>query len=167
MKYEKLCNLIFKELTKRLSSSQGLAICCKYRSKFEGWLKVELCDIFARKNKTLTVPENNRIDISFDKWRIELKTINTSYRFDNAERKIRPITKNIDSLIEDIYKLRKKFKNTEYKMSVVFVVFPVMHNTQQWKEIHLPKVEQQLKRLKHKKFRFSNRLPGVIYIGLV
>jgi hypothetical protein len=165
MEYKKLCNLIFQELTKRLKSSWGVAICCKYRSKFEGWLKVELCDIFARHNQSKTVPEKNRIDIIFEDWRIELKTVNTNYRFNKVEEKIRPITKNIDGVISDIQNLKERF--TGFNKAVVFVVFPVRHKTPKWQEIHLPKILQQLKELKYREFSFKNQIPGVLYIGLI
>jgi len=165
MEHEELCRLIFQKLGERLQSSQGVAICAQHRSKFEGWLKVELCDIFAEKNKKLTVPEKNRIDISFENWRIELKTVNTSYRFNNVEKKTRPITKNIDSLISDIQKLRKGF--ADFNRAVVFVVFPVRHETPKWQEIHLPKILRELKKLQHRELSFQNQIPGALYIGLI
>lgn len=165
MVYEELCRLIFQELGGRLQSSHGVAICVQHRSKFEGWLKVELCDVFAEKNKKLTVPEKNRIDISFEDWRIELKTVNTNYRFNNAEKKTRPITKNIDSLISDIQNLKEGF--ADFNRAVAFVVFPVRHETPKWQEIHLPKILRELKELQHREFSFKNQIPGVLYIGLI
>ena len=167
MKYEELCEIIFPEIKRRLSSSQGLAICARHRSKFEAWLKVELCGILAEHNYESTAPETDRIDINFEDWKIELKTINTNYRFENVIDKTCPITKNINGIIHDIEKLKKNKKLSKARKAVVFIVFPVKHETPNWRNIHLPKISKELKKIEYREFVFKNKIPGVIYIGLV
>lgn len=48
------------------------------------------------------VPEKDRIDIVADDLALEVKTINTNYKCNLTERKNRPVTKNLESLINDI-----------------------------------------------------------------
>ena len=92
----------------------------------------------------------------FDDWAIELKTVNTNYRYENVENKTRPITMNIQGVIDDIEKL----KSTNYiNKAILFVVFPATHNHKNWKT-HLQKISKLLKDVKHKKFRFKNKVPG-------
>jgi hypothetical protein len=109
------------------------------------------------------VPERNRVDISFEDWAIELKTVNTNYRFKNVEKKTRPITKNIKGVINDIEKL----KALEYtNKSVMFVVFPLTLDNKDWLT-HLEKIKEQLIKLKYIEFYFKGKIPGVLYFGLV
>jgi len=167
MEYKELCETIFPEIRERLNSSLGLAVCAKHRSKFEAWLKVELCGILAEHNENLVIPEKNFIDITFENWKIELKTINTNYRFENVINKTRPVTNNVNGLISDIKKLKKKTKPSKARKAVVFIVFPVKHETPNWQKIHLPKISQELREIDYREFVFKNNIPGVIYIGLV
>lgn len=44
MEFKDMANLIFNEIKPKLENNQGLSIFAKERAKFEGWLKVELCD---------------------------------------------------------------------------------------------------------------------------
>jgi len=53
------------------------------------------------------VPEHERVDVCFDNWGIELKTINTNVRYLGVKNKIRPITKNTEGVVEDIEKLQR------------------------------------------------------------
>ena len=92
MEFLKIKQILFNELKPRLESNKGLAIFAKERAKFEGWLKVELIEILSNYFDDIT-PENNRIDITFEDWAIELKTVNTNIRYKNVINKQRPITK--------------------------------------------------------------------------
>ena len=74
MEFEDLSNLIFNEIKPKLENNQGLSIFAKERAKFEGWLKVELCNSLSKYFKDVT-PEKNRIDVTFENWAIELKTV--------------------------------------------------------------------------------------------
>lgn len=123
--FEKLAKIIFKEITPKLENNIGVAIFAKERAKFEGWLKVELCESLSKRlTSTTIIPEKDRIDITFDGWAIELKTVNTNYRYKNVENKTRPITKNIQGVIDDIDKLQST--QNYIKKAILFVVFPVM-----------------------------------------
>ena len=86
MEFLKIREIIFNELKPELESNKGLAIFAKERAKFEGWLKVELVKILSNYFDNIT-PENNRIDITFKDWAIELKTINTNIRYKNVINK--------------------------------------------------------------------------------
>ena len=79
MEFQKLRKLLFDEMKPKLENNQGLSIFAKERAKFEGWLKVELCDSLS-KYFTDVAPERNRIDVTFDDWAIQLKTVNTNIR---------------------------------------------------------------------------------------
>ncbi len=67
MEFEKLAELIFSEIKPKLENNQGLSIFAKERAKFEGWLKVELCDSLFKYFKDVT-PEKDRVDVTFENW---------------------------------------------------------------------------------------------------
>ena len=163
MDFENLCNLIFAKLIQRLERNSGLFIFAKERSKFEGWLKVELCEILSGHFQAV-LPEKNRIDITLDNWAIELKTVNTNYRYKGVMNKTRPITRNVKGVIKDIEKLKstRQYSNK----AILFVVFPVTHNHKYWRK-HLQGISAHLKKLKFKEFKFRNEIPGIIYFGLI
>jgi len=98
MEFKDLANLIFDEIKLKLENNQGLSIFAKERAKFEGWLKVELCDSLSKYFKDVA-PERNRFDVTFENWAIELKTVNTNIRYENVKNKTRPITKNTQGVI--------------------------------------------------------------------
>lgn len=91
MEFLKIKEIVFNELKPKLENNNGLAIFAKERAKFEGWLKVELIEILSNYFNSIT-PENNWIDITFEEWAIELKTVNTNIRYPNVNNKQRPIT---------------------------------------------------------------------------
>ncbi len=84
MEFDEISEIIFGQLTPKLESNQGVSIFAKERAKFEGWLKVELCDSLLKYYQV--VPENNRVDITFNGWAIELKTVNTNIRYENVKK---------------------------------------------------------------------------------
>ncbi|MEM2130119.1 MAG: hypothetical protein QXZ70_05935 [Candidatus Bathyarchaeia archaeon] len=160
MEFNKIAELIFSEMTPKLENNNGVSIFAKERAKFEGWLKVELCESLLKHFQNV-IPERNRIDVMFGNWAVELKTVNTNYRFRNIKNKSRPITKNIEGIISDIEKLKKS--NCANK-AVLFVTFPATHNHKNWQS-HLRKIP--LKEIKFREFKFRNGVLGVIYFGLV
>lgn len=160
--FEELQNLLLPEIIHRIEKNQGLANFASIRAKFEGWLKVECCDILSKEFKGV-LPEQDRIDISFNDWVIELKTINTNYRHINVRNMHRPITKNIEGIIKDIDKLTKIVDKNK---GIIFTVFPVDKNNQQWIN-HSRKITQKLSSYKIIDFHFKNGVPGLIYFGLV
>jgi len=161
---------ILNELVKRIEEKEGLSIFANQRSKFEGWLKVELVDILKSKNKDVEVEHSigkKKVDVFFDNYLIELKTVNTNYRHDGVEKKIRPITDNIKGIKEDIKKIIYK-KN--YNKAILFVVFP-LSDEDKWKK-HLNKIDKEIgnKKILIKKeieFCFKNsKIPGKLYFYL-
>jgi len=92
MTFQELWNILEKEIPNKISQHNGLNFFIKNRAKFEGWFKVELCDILSKYTNNIT-PEKDRIDVVFDDWALELKTSNTNYRYENVKNKTRPITK--------------------------------------------------------------------------
>lgn len=162
MKFEDLTKLIFGEIKPKLEHNQGLSIFAKERAKFEGWLKAELCESLSKHFSDVIV-EKDGIDITFNDWAIELKTVNTNYRFENVEVKTRPITANIKGIIGDI----KKLKPTGYiNKAVLFIVFPVIAGYKTW-PTHRKKISTSLKKLEAKEFQFKDGILGIIYFGLV
>lgn len=162
MEFENLANVIFGKLKPKLENHRGLSVFAKKRAKFECWLKVELCDSLSKRFKDVA-PERNRIDITFENWAIELKTINTNIRYKNVENKTKTITKNIQGVIKDIEKLN----STNYlNKAVLFVVFPITHNNKHW-QVHIKKIRSHIEKIKHRDFVFKDEIPGVIYFGLI
>jgi len=46
--FDNLAKIIFSGIIPKLERNDGLAIFAKERAKFEGWLKVELCDSLSK-----------------------------------------------------------------------------------------------------------------------
>jgi hypothetical protein len=162
MDFLPLSEIIFRKSISRIQIHDGLTIFASERAKFEGWLKVELCSILSESFDDV-IPEKDRIDITFQDWAIELKTLNTNYRFPNIVNKTRPITKNVQEVVDDI----KKLQTTSYpNKSVLFVVFPAQHNDKNW-QIHLQKISANLQDMKFQEFEFKNNVPGILYFGLI
>ena len=162
MEFEDLANLIFNEIKPKLENNQGLSIFAKERAKFEGWLKVELCNSLSKYFKDVA-PERNRIDVTFENWAIELKTVNTNIRYKNVKNKHRPITKNTQGVINDI----KKLKSIDYtNKAILFVVFPIIHSNKNW-QVQLQRISKLLREIKHVNFNFKDEIPGVVYFGSI
>lgn len=163
MTFEELWNIIEQEVPKKINQHDGLNFFIKNRAKFEGWFKVELCDILSRYTNNIT-PEKDRIDIVFDDWALELKTSNTNYRYENVKNKTRPVTKNVTSIIKDIVDLRnnKNYKNK----AVVFIIFPLSKTTTDWDK-HISKINNEIQELKEKEFSFKSGTSAMLYCGLV
>lgn len=163
MTFQELWDILEKEIPRKINQHDGLNYFIKNRAKFEGWFKVELCDILSKHTKNIT-PEKDRIDIVFDDWALELKTSNTNYRYENVENKTRPVTKNVTSIIKDITDLRN---NKNYsKKAVVFIIFPLSKNTKEWEQ-HLVKIQNELQKLNEKEVFFKNGVSAMLYCGLV
>ena len=106
---------------------------CQQRAKFEGWLKFELaaalthCSDFTNITLEDGYPKGGRSDLSFFykgvKWFVEMKTANTNWRAEGLESITRPVTRNIDGIIEDILILEQK--SYPSKGIAIFVLFPV------------------------------------------
>ncbi len=163
MTFEELWNIIEQEVPKKINQHDGLNFFIKNRAKFEGWFKVELCDILSRYTNNIT-PEKDRIDIVFDDWALELKTSTTNYRYENVKNKTRPVTKNVTSIIKDIVDLRnnKNYKNK----AVVFIIFPLSKTTTDWDK-HISKINNEIQELKEKEFSFKSGTSAMLYCGLV
>ncbi len=148
----------------KIQAHQGLEYFVVNRSKFEGWMKVELCETLSTLSDNIT-PEKDRIDIVINGFAIELKTPNTNYRADKIKNKTRPITKNVDEIIFDIEALKK---NLNYeKKSVMFIVFPLpLESENSWQQ-HLAKIKSELRQIESKEFHFKNGVRGKLYFGLV
>ncbi|MDO9028171.1 MAG: hypothetical protein Q7U68_04850 [Candidatus Roizmanbacteria bacterium] len=164
MNFQELWDNVSQNIVDVLSTNTGLQFFAKNRAKFEGWMKVELCGVLSKYTSDI-IPEKNRIDIVVENWAIELKTINTNYRCENVENKIRPITKNIQSVIDDINQLKN---NSEYtNKAVAFIVFPLpQNNTDKWIQ-HIDKIKNELDAIKEIDFKFANNIRGRFYLGLI
>lgn len=102
-------------------------VAMKQRSKFEGWLKLELAHRLSEYFDDVEIEcsrDTSLVDIYAGGSLVELKTPNTSYRVDNVGTKTRPITNNIDSIIKDIQKLKGLSSQSEPHY-IAFVMFPI------------------------------------------
>jgi hypothetical protein len=111
-----------------------ISLAIRQRAKFEGWLKFELACRALREGATQVVLEAptdaGRADVSFKLDHqlcvVELKTSNTNWRIEGINPTTRPITKNIQSIIADVSKLRRSGG------VIVFVLFPIPRDDQRW-----------------------------------
>ncbi|MFV2044934.1 MAG: hypothetical protein ACC700_17070 [Anaerolineales bacterium] len=116
----------------------GLAV--RQRSKFEGWLKLELAATAAKHGAIKIEIEapypspqiGPRADLAFsyggNRYFIELKTPNTNWRMPGVIGSTRPITKNIDGVISDAEKIASR----GICGIVAFVMFPVRPASRNW-----------------------------------
>jgi hypothetical protein len=111
----------------------ALSIPLIQRAKFEGWLKVELAGALVERGASAYLessiegaPHRADIEVEFSdgsQFLVMLKTVNTNFRFSGVVSATRPITRNIDGVIEDLGKLR--LAATSHTRLVAFPVFPV------------------------------------------
>lgn len=159
---EKLRSLLLPLLVERMEQHKGLAIFAKNRSKFEGWLKVEVIDILEGLGYGNVLPEKDRIDVTFDGCAMELKTCDTNYQYDGVRKMIRAITQNVNEIIKDL----KVLKGTNYNLKIsLFVAFPLEHNYPKWQQ-HFTKIFPHAKSIIYEEFRFGN-VPSVLYLCVV
>ena len=137
-----------------ISRKDVVQLASQQRAKFEGWLKFELAVALRSKAgfNNVTLEERylttGRSDISFEyngaKWFVEMKTANTNWRAEDLEKLTRPITRNIDGIVEDIMVLREKCAPSHGL--VVFCVFPVpdflWRNARHKRNDHLSRIEK-------------------------
>jgi len=162
MEYEQLAHTLLGDLKLRLENNPALSIFVKERKRFEGWIKVELCEILLKHFDDI-LPENEGIDVTFDQWALELKPVATNYTYPGVKTKTKNITNNVDDIIRDVAKLKAR---PHPNKAVLFVVFPVDHANPGWRA-HLNRISRHLRQVKHENFRFVGDIPGVLYFGLV
>lgn len=122
-----------------------LQIPLRQRAKFEGWLKFELARYLDQIGMTSVEVESqssfqHKTDIVFIKddylYSVELKTANTNWKVPGVNSSSRPITKNIQSIVNDAFKL-----NSQYGI-VAFVLFPIPVNDNRW-EVYLIRISEK------------------------
>jgi hypothetical protein len=123
-----------------------LRIPIRQKAKFEGWLKFELAHYLEEIGMENVEVESKvfyrqeRADISFfnnrQPYSLELKTPNTNWKLKGVNENCRPITKNVQSIIDDAKKL-----NSESGI-VAFVLFPVPVGDSRW-EPYLNRINKE------------------------
>ena len=161
---EELARLVLRGLAERMSAHEGLEVFAAHRSKFEGWLKVELGAILRERFRSV-VPERNRVDLVADDWAFEVKVVNTSYRHPRAVPKSRPITKNVRGVVEDAWKLRG-LSDCKHK-AVIFAALPMPGRSLEAWRAHLSKIRRELRELYSLSFKSRNSVPGAVYFSFV
>ncbi len=97
------------------------------RAKFERYLQSVLANSLLIKYKDTEIEKeypsnkNSHVDIYFKGTYVELKTPNTNYVVAGIKPLSKPITKNVQSVIDDINKLR----SAGVDGVVAFVLFPI------------------------------------------
>ena len=164
-----LWDIISNNLIPSLETDNGVYILAKNRSKFEGWLKVELCNILYNSLSLCfnvePIPEKDHIDIVIDDWAIELKTVNTSYRHKGVVTKTRPITYNIKSVLDDINSLHEN-ANCAHK-AVLFVVFPINDDNDKNWDKQIEKIRKNSCSIKRADFYFKKQIPARLYFAMI
>lgn len=143
--YDSLVRKLICEIINEKVEIVSLAI--QNKNKFEGWLKFELANKLVKLGlREVTIEtkyerRKDRYDLTFMAddyytYYIELKTPNTNWNIDGVKRCKRPITKNINSIIEDTKKLNSK------NGIVAFVLFPIPKGDNRWK-VYLNKIQEE------------------------
>jgi len=166
MKFDELISIFEEHLKSSIQTKRGLTVFVKKRARFEGWLKVEVCDALT-KCGVKVVPEKNNIDITLDNWLIELKTVVTNYLPDRVPfNSSRNITNEIDSIIGDIKDLQGESKS--FKKAILFIVYPISsRNLDLWNHRHLKRISKYIHKDQffYVRFQFINDIPGMLYFG--
>lgn len=123
-----------------------LQIATRQKAKFEGWLKFELASYLEQYGMEFVEVESmagygrERSDISFSyngiPYSVELKTPNANWKVDGVKDIGRPVTKNINSIIDDTMKL-----NSEFGI-IAFVLFPIPSGDNRW-ELYLSRIKEK------------------------
>ena len=166
MEFEKLAGLILDGLKPRLENHTGLTSYARERSDFAGWLIVESCRVLLDANLQPEL-EAHKYDLAFDDWALNVRTLTTNFSYPKAPPVKRPTTRNVDMLTKDILKITNPGRSVGYpKRGILFVVFPLEHENEQWQTIHLSRITGELTRIEHRPFEFSTGVPGMMYLGL-
>jgi len=161
VEFDELSAFVLNALKARLETNRGLAIFARERARFEAWMKVEVCASLSERFPDV-VPEKDDIDITFEDWAVELKSVNTNYKYPNVTPKSKNITDTIQSVVDDMGRLERKGPKNQ---AVLFIAYPVEHDHPAWQS-ELNRVLVMLTELRHESFSFLGEIPGVIYIGL-
>ena len=166
MDFEKLAGLIFDGLTPRLENHTGLTSFAQERSDFGGWLIVESCRVLLDADLKPEL-ESHKHDLAFDDWSLNVCTLTTNFSHPKAPPVKRPTTRNVDMLTKDILKITNPGRSVGYsKRAILFVVFPLEPENEQWQSIHLSRIKGELTRIEYRPFEFSTGVQGVMYLGL-
>ena len=160
-------NIICKDFKSKLENNKGLEHFAINKSKFEGWVRVELSDsLYSLANKI--TPEKDNIDLVInDCIAIELKTTNTNYKTNLVVNKSKNIKENRNEIIKDINCLSN---NTNYIIKlVVFIVFPLEDRSKNKWEYHMNLIYSESAKfdLKTENFKFNNGVSGRIYMARI
>jgi len=166
MEFERLARLILDGLVLRLTNHRGLTAVARERAVFEGWLKVELCQVLLEAGHD-PEPDAHKIDVGCGDWGINVRTVTTNIPHEKARNVKRSMTKNVELLIKDILRLTNPGRSAGFpKRGMVFVVYPLTHDNERWQTIHWGQISGEVTRLEHRSFQFASGLPGVLYFGL-
>lgn len=184
-----LCDMIGDII---LRNQEIVSIAARQRAKFEGWLKFELAKTLRRYYSDTRVEYNVKtsignvldngedelvdthklVDIFFANVLLELKTPNTNYSNPLCETRTRPITKNIESILDDVKKLRGilQLPNLPNPLRgfIAFVMFPIDSDDFErgkWQE-HVKRIRENICEADEVKkiIKLDNQIPILIYV---
>lgn len=167
--FENFRDLLLQKIKQKIESRDILSLFAEKRRSFEGWLKVELCDILMEFSEEITpeyhIGENKKIDILLDDCAIELKIITTQYVMELVENGERSVATKKNEILEDIEKLRSL--DFDIFKIIIFVVYPIKEDNQFEHWGHLNLISKKVDLMESQVFSFKNSIKGKIYIGLV
>jgi len=189
-------DMIIPKLKTKLQSTKILTLFAQNYASFEGWLKVELCEIlegyfdqvepeYPLKNGDVSREEvddendkeNSKIDIRFsnqEQWGVEIKVITTGYKIEGIPvKKGRSIAGKKTAIKNDIEKLNSSVMDIKLILLVVYPtkgeLFYKNHVDKNNKKNNWEKIENMdIKELKRYPFKFHDKkTQGTIYFGIV
>lgn len=168
MDFTDLTTVLFEGLKPTLEGHPGLSVFAGNRVPFEGWLKTELAKILVDRGfEPQPEPEKGRIAIGVGDWALEVRTLITNIHYENVSDVKRSMTKNVETLVKDIWKLTNPGTSTSFpRRAMLVAVYPVTHDNERWQSVYLRRIAEEVTRLEHMDFRFQGGFPGVVYLGL-
>jgi len=157
MNFSDIANLVENKLIPKFVIHEGIKSYFEQKSRFEGWLQVEITGLLKTFFSDNVIPEKHKnIDIVVGNWGIELKVFasDTKYKVPDKICKFMNSIKNKDQINKS-----KLINNV-----IIFIVFPKIINNITFNN-HLEIIEKHCSKFKKIEININESLNGMLYIG--
>ncbi len=158
MNFSVLVEAIRKSIIPKIEKHRGIESYTNQRSRFEGWLQVEIVGLLKTiMNNENVIPEkHNDVDIVVGDWAIELKVLTSETN--------NQVPTNICDLKRSIEK-RELIKNSKLNNNVIIlIVYPKIINNSTY-DNHINEIKMYFEKFEQIEIHFNELLKGVLYIG--